>query len=73
MQNNHKYIGSYYMQVFGRASMLTPVVLRKWLLDIYLRSAVPAAIEHVLNKVSTDSSAYSGVSLLCIATPLWRD
>ena len=70
MQNIHKYIGSYSMQEFGRASMLTPVVLRKWLLDIHLRSKVPAAIEHVLNKVSTDTSAYSGVNFIvhCYAT-----
>ena len=58
------------MQEFGRASILTPVVLRKWLLDIHLRSKVPAAIEHVLSKASTDTSAFSGVNLIvhCYAT-----
>jgi hypothetical protein len=70
VQNIHKYIGSYSMQEFGRASMITPVVLRRWLQDIHLRSKVPAAIAYVLSNVTTDQTAHEGVDFIvhCYAT-----
>ena len=63
LQNIHKYLGSYSMQEFGRASMITPVVLRRWLLDIHLRVKVLSAIDLVLLD-STDRSSNKGVNFI---------
>ena len=70
IQNIHKYIGSYSMQEFGRASMITPVTLRKWLEEHHLRAKVPAAIDYIASTTSDDSSGLTGVDFLvhCYAT-----
>ena len=69
-QNIHKYIGSYSMQEYGRASMITPVTLRKWLGEHHLRAKVPAAIDYIASKTNDNSSRLVGVDFLvhCYAT-----
>ena len=58
------------MQEFGRASIITPVTLRKWLEEHHLRSKVPAAIDYIASTTSDDFSGLTGVDFLvhCYAT-----
>jgi hypothetical protein len=71
IQNIHRYIGSFSMQEFGRAIMIAPITLRKWLTDIRVRPKYLSAIEiHIESERCTYSGDFGDVNFVvhCYAT-----
>lgn len=69
VQNIQKYLGSYSMQELGRASMIAPLTLQKFLQDIKLRPHFYKAIDLEL-KQSSDESGFTRADFVthCFAT-----
>jgi hypothetical protein len=64
-RNSHikRHFGSYSMQEFGRASIMLPVVLRKWLSPIHLRKRYLEAINAILD-AREDNTGHEGINFL---------
>ncbi|KAF1935730.1 hypothetical protein EJ02DRAFT_428167 [Clathrospora elynae] len=62
-QNIKCYNGSYSIQEYGRASLINPIVLQKWLKDIHIKKRYMAAIDNLLES-RADESGFRGVDFV---------